>query len=929
MATTQVSSTIQLSTLNGSTGFRLDGVATNDQSGFSVSNAGDVNGDGFDDLIISAHKADQGGINSGSSYIIFGKASGFVSELDLSTLDGNNGFRLDGAGNSDYSGVSVDNAGDINGDGFSDLVIGAEGANPGGTHSGSAYIVFGKANGFSSQLDLSTLDGSNGFRLDGASAFDYAGRSVSYAGDINGDGLDDLIVGAPLADPAGDASGVSYIIFGKANGFVSQLDLSTLDGTNGFRLDGKMAWDYVGRSISDAGDINGDGFDDILVGAFGADSGGGGSGASYIIFGKADGFVSQYDLSALDGSNGFRLDGSIGDWSGRSVSSAGDINGDGFDDFIIGAFYADPRGITNSGLSYVIFGKNNGFNSQFNLSDLDGSNGFRLNGVAASDRSGFSVSGTGDLNGDGLDDLIVGAYYANPSGSDSGSSYIIFGKASGFVSQFDLSTLDGNNGFRLDGTNASDWSGRSVSDAGDVNDDGFDDLIVGAYRADPGGSDSGASYVFFGGNATNALTTAQTVSGTTGADILRGGLGNDTLTGGGGADVLIGGAGNDILAISNATFQRIDGGGNTDTLRLEGSGFHLNLTTTGQANRIHDMEIIDLQSGSGAQTLTLAARFVSQITGAGSDLRIMGDGSDTLHIGTGWSYTANFSTIDSQVYHRYVQGGVSLLVDSDIATGLDPIVLDLTGNGIDLVDIQHGVHFDMALTGKTQATGWVGPEDALLAWDRNHDGRISDATELFSERMFDDAHSGMAALTRLDNDNNHLLDALDAAYADILVWQDFDQDGVSDPEELATLAQKEIATIPLETTANGSWQQGNQILTDGHFTDQQGQSGNLAEVSFLYRPDTSPPQAVDPDVFEEQFINLMTALAQAPPPPMDDSTQALWNHIQSMEGTMAPGYGDLLENPHDLGMNMIAMAGGESHDHGLFQPNLHDLWIPE
>ncbi|HIJ84799.1 MAG TPA: hypothetical protein HPQ00_11450 [Magnetococcales bacterium] len=525
--------------------------------------------------------------------------------------------------------------------------------------------------------------------------------------------------------------------------------------------------------------------------------------------------------------------------------------------------------------------------------------------------------------------MIVSAFTADPGGSNTGASYVIFGKASGFTSQLDLSTLDGSTGFRLDGVATGDVSGRSVSTAGDINQDGFSDLLIGASHADQGGSDSGTSYIFFGGNLTGASTTAQTLTGTVGADILRGGLGNDTLTGGGGADVLIGGAGNDILAVSDATFKRIDGGGNTDTLRLEGTGFHLNLTTTGQASHIHDIELIDLQSGSGAHTLTLAARYVSQIAGAGSDLRIMGDGGDTLHIGTGWSYTANFSTIDNQVYHRYVQGGVSLLVDADIATALDPVVLDLTGNGIDLVGLQQGVRFDMALTGEPQTTGWAGSADALLAWDRNHDGHIGDATELFSERMFPDAPSGMAALARLDDDNNHLLDALDAAYADILVWQDQNQDGISDPGELATLAQKEIAAIALETTPNGSWQDGNQILTEGHFIDHQGQSGHLAEVSFLYRPgpplpDMPPPenpQTMDPETFDKLLFDLLTTVTQTPPQTTVDS-------VLSMEGTILPGYGGLVEIPHDPGGNSTAMNGGElHHDFDLFQPNLPDSLI--
>ena len=137
----------------------------------------------------------------------------------------------------DYSGSSVSSAGDINGDGFDDLIIGALGA---------SYVVFGKAAGFDTTLDLSSLNGNNGFRLDGTTGRSYSGRPVSNAGDVNGDGFDDVIVGAPNADPNGNFSGSSYVIFGKVSGFTAALDLSSLDGSNGFRLDGVEVGGFFG-----------------------------------------------------------------------------------------------------------------------------------------------------------------------------------------------------------------------------------------------------------------------------------------------------------------------------------------------------------------------------------------------------------------------------------------------------------------------------------------------------------------------------------------------------------------------------------------------------------------------------------------------------------------------------------------------------------
>ena len=162
--------------------------------------------------------------------------------------------------------------------------------------------------------------------------------------------------------------------------------------------------------------MNGDGFDDILIGARDADPNGN-AGESYIVFGKAGGFDGSFDLSSLDGSNGFALNGiERFDLSGRSVSSAGDVNGDGFDDILIGAFTADPNGNREAGESYVVFGKAGGFSSIIDLSSLDGSNGFILNGIDRYDDSGYSVSSAGDVNGDGFDDVIIGARFADPAG---------------------------------------------------------------------------------------------------------------------------------------------------------------------------------------------------------------------------------------------------------------------------------------------------------------------------------------------------------------------------------------------------------------------------------------------------------------------------------------------------------------------------------
>ena len=273
--------------------------------------------------------------------------------INVSILNGSNGFRLDGAEYRDQSGVSVSSAGDINGDGFDDVMVGAvSNYLPYTSNSGSSYVVFGKASGFSAAMDLSSLDSNNGFHFVGG-GYPFL---VSSAGDINGDGFDDVIIGAPGESiyPYGHNDGASYVVFGRASGFTADISLSSLDGSNGFRL-GVAGSDQF--SISDAGDVNGDGFDDVIVGAADTDSNDKHSASSsYVVFGRASGFDAVLDLSNLDGNNGFHLYGGSSDSYPFLVSSAGDINGDGFDDVIIGAPGAYDYPQIHEGGSYVLFG---------------------------------------------------------------------------------------------------------------------------------------------------------------------------------------------------------------------------------------------------------------------------------------------------------------------------------------------------------------------------------------------------------------------------------------------------------------------------------------------------------------------------------------------------------------------------------------------
>ncbi len=652
---------INLSSLDGNNGFRLDGETENDFLGSSVSTAGDVNGDGFEDVIVSR--------SVGSSYVVFGKSSGFDTAIDVSTLNGSNGFSLDG-GKLDLSGNVVRTAGDVNGDGFDDVIVGAWQASAVSYTPGASFVVFGKASGFNASINLSSLDGKNGFRLDGVASYDglygYLGFTVSTAGDVNGDGFDDLIAGAPGMDPNGNSSGSSYVVFGKSSGFDASIEVSSLDGTNGFRLDGITAQDNSGMSVSGAGDVNGDGFDDVIVGAHGADPHGSYSGSSYVVFGKETGFNASMNLSSLDGKNGLRVDGEAMDDSlGRSVSTAGDVNGDGFDDVIIGAAGADKQG-DFSGSSYVVFGKASGFNDKMNLSSLDGTNGFRLDGETEDDFLGSSVSTAGDVNGDGFDDIIVGAWGADSNGGKSGSSYVVFGKASGFNALIDLSSLKRADGFRIDGVAVGDYSGISVSTAGDVNGDGFDDLIIGADGSDPNGYESGSSYILFGrsdfggGGLSEILGTSgdDQLKGTSAAELFKAGDGNDRLIGRGGADEFRGEAGDDYIQVTDLGFGLVDGGAGNDVLHTDGK--NLNLDLSHFLDKIQGIETICLY-GRGDNTLILTGAELKALSDTTDTLKVHGNAGDQVILEGNWIDEGSHG-----FYHTYTQDVAVLLVGANM-----------------------------------------------------------------------------------------------------------------------------------------------------------------------------------------------------------------------------------------------------------------------
>jgi hypothetical protein len=502
---TPASATIDLAGPAGN--LRVDGAAS-DAAGSSVAAAGDVNGDGAPDTIVGAPFAGNNGRqSSGSAYVIYGGRGS--APIDLQNL-GAAGFRIDGATDFGEAGYSVAGAGDLNGDGLSDVIVGAPfTSNNGRSDSGSAYVIYGQATADPADVDLAQLTGagtqtSRGMQIDGAAMSNQAGFSVGGAGDFNGDGRSDVLVGASGASFNGSGSGATYVIYGQAASDPADIDLAGIT-TRGMRIDGALAGDTSGSSVGGAGDVNGDGRSDVVIGAPSAHNTGVGSGSVYVVYGQAVADPADFALSASP-SRSMRIDGAAaGDRAGESAASAGDANGDGVADIVIGARVAGNNGRLGSGSAYVVYGQASADPGDVALSQLTGAGtqttrGMRIDGAAAGDGAGNSVAGTGDVNGDGHPDLVVGAYAAdNNSRGSSGSAYVIFGQTAADPADLDLATItttQAARGLEIDGAVGGDEAGFSVGGGGDVSGDGHPDVVIGADTASHNSRpSSGAAYL--------------------------------------------------------------------------------------------------------------------------------------------------------------------------------------------------------------------------------------------------------------------------------------------------------------------------------------------------------------------------------------------------------------------------------------------------
>ncbi len=434
-------------------GIKLTGELAADYAGRALSGSGDYDGDGINDILVGAWGDDDGGSTAGAAYVVLGSISG---EVSLSDAD----LKLTGTGSGDYAGYAVDFAGDFDGDGLDDVLIGAWREDSGGSNAGAAYVVLGGASGTTSLSAASLL-------LTGESSGDYAGSAVARAGDFDDDGLADILVGAWGDDDGGSSAGAAYLILGGATGTVSLADAV-------LKLTGTSSGDYAGSAVAGAGDVDGDGLDDLLVGAYGEDTEGSQAGAAWLILGGVTGTVSLADAEAVFYGT------SLSDSAGVALSSAGDTDGDGFMDLLIGATGEDSGG-SGAGAVYLLRGPVSGA-----LSDADAV--AILHGADAGDQAGSAMSAAGDVDGDGTADLLIGAQYSDASAIDAGAAYIVSGSISGASSLADV-------GIPIAGEASGDFAGCAVSLAGDRDGDGLDDLLVGAYGEDTAGSLAGAAYL--------------------------------------------------------------------------------------------------------------------------------------------------------------------------------------------------------------------------------------------------------------------------------------------------------------------------------------------------------------------------------------------------------------------------------------------------
>ena len=428
------------SSLTTSIGWIRDGQQAGAQFGGSVASAGDVNGDGYSDVIVGANGYDNGQLGEGAAFVYHGSYFG-PSLIPNWTGESNQ----EGAN----FGLSVSSAGDVNGDGYSDIIVGAYRFDNGQLNEGRAYVYHGSATGVAT---------SPAWTVESDQDVSEFGSWVSTAGDVNSDGYSDVIIGANKYENGQEFEGRAFVYHGSEEGLAT---------SPAWTAEGDQAFARFGYPVSTAGDVNGDGYSDVIIGAFAYDDGQGHIGKAFVYHGSPAGLETFPAWTAQADQNV--------DLFGSSVSTAGDVNGDGFSDVLIGA----PNS-SNGGETFAYYGSATG---------LSPNPDWTVESDQLVARFGKSVATAGDVNGDGYSDVIIGADHYSNGQANEGRAYVYRGSANGLIFTPDWIT---------EGEQAQACFGQSVASAGDVNGDGFSDVIVGAWAFDDGQTTEGRTFVYYG-----------------------------------------------------------------------------------------------------------------------------------------------------------------------------------------------------------------------------------------------------------------------------------------------------------------------------------------------------------------------------------------------------------------------------------------------
>lgn len=508
--------------LRGVYGFEVWTTEFRLQLGRSIAPAGDFNGDGIDDLAVGSLASP-----TGFGTIIFGRADGaFGDTIRAESLDGIDGLIIKSRSPALIA-RSITGVGDMNGDGGEDLYISSSRPAPADDSDIVGYVLFGRppagpGEPLPAQIELSEIGPDTGVALTLGEPYLFSNPySVgAAAGDVNGDGVPDLIVS--VADLLLDDQLTSrvFVVYGKPDGLPERIALDELDGTDGFVIVPEAVGDYLGAAVAGAGDVNGDGVDDIIMGAPG-DRGSStllivAPGAGYVVFGKPGGVGAEVRLADLDGTNGFAFKPdapTLANAMGKGVAGVGDLNGDGIDDVAFGEPGAMIDGI-RAGAVHVVYGRTGGFPALLTPGDLTGDTGLTVHQEPSQGAAfGWSVGAAGDINADGRPDMVIGAPGAYPRVRS--AAVVVFGREAGQPlgegGVLDVSQVGGDRVLRLYDFDQTGQFGAHVSGVGDLNADGVDDLGVGAWQSGGIGFRHGGALIHLGGGLCRADLAADGV----------------------------------------------------------------------------------------------------------------------------------------------------------------------------------------------------------------------------------------------------------------------------------------------------------------------------------------------------------------------------------------------------------------------------------